>query len=84
MGRKGVGELQGLTAQEIWDAHFRNELDEESETETVWQAAGFLAERGYDVWEYRETGSRGTVWQDGLSKFWLVDHTTEDINELDE
>jgi hypothetical protein len=83
MKGKGAGELPGLTAQEIWDAHFRNELEEEAGTEEIWQAAGFLAERGYEVWEYREAVSRGTVWQDALEKVWLVNPATEDINELD-
>lgn len=84
MKGKGAGDLQGLTAQEIWDAHFRNELDEEERTEVVVIAAGFLAERGYDVWEYRSAVSGRTAWRDGLAKFWLVDPATEDIAQWGE
>lgn len=76
---KGAEDLPGLTAQEIWDAHFRNELDEEEQTEAIVLAAGFLAERGYDVWEYRDLVSGRTAWRDALEKFWLVEPATEDI-----
>jgi hypothetical protein len=76
---RGAGDLPGLTAQEIWDAHFRNELDEEEHTQAIAQTAGFLAERGYDVWEYRSPVSGGTTWRDGLNKVWFVDPTTGDI-----
>lgn len=74
-------DLPGLTAQEIWDSHFRNELDEEGQTETIVQAAGFLAERGYEVWEFRSVVSDRTAWRDALEKFWLVDHEAEGIAE---
>jgi hypothetical protein len=82
-GSKGAGDLPGLTAQEIWDSHFRNELDEEERTEAIVTAAGFLVERGFDVWEYREPVSQGTVWIDGLDKTWLVDPASEEIAKLD-
>lgn len=83
-GSKGGEDLPGLTAQEIWDSHFRNELDEEKRTETIATAAGFLVERGFDVWEYRESVPQGTVWSDGLDKTWLVDPASEEIAELEE
>lgn len=83
-GQKGAEDLLGLTAQEIWDSHFRNELDEEERTETIVTAAGFLVDRGFDVWDYREPVTRGTVWRDGLDKTWLVDPTSEEIAKLNE
>ncbi|CAN5129811.1 hypothetical protein BH24ACT16_BH24ACT16_07660 [soil metagenome] len=81
---KGELDLPGLTAQEIWDSHFRNELDEEEKTESIATAAGFLVERGFDVWKYREPVPQGTVWSDGLGKTWLVDPASDEIAELDE
>jgi hypothetical protein len=81
---KGELDLPGLTAQEIWDAHFRNELDEEEQTESIATASGFLVERGFDVWKYRESVPQGTVWRDGLDKTWLVAPASEEIAELDE
>lgn len=83
-GPKGAGDLPGLTAQEIWDSHFRNELDEEERTESIATTAGFLVERGFDVWKYRESVPQGTVWRDGLDKTWLVDPASEEIAELEE
>lgn len=76
---KGAEDLTGLTAQEIRDSHFKNELDEDQRTRTVVLAANFLIERDFDVWEYREPVSGGTVWRDALDKYWLVAPETEDI-----
>lgn len=81
MTGKGEGDLPGLTAQEIWDAHFRNELEEREHTAAIVQAAGFLAGRGFDVWEFRAVVSGRTAWRDALEKFWLVDHQAENIAE---
>lgn len=78
---RGVSDLPGLTAQEIWDAHFRNELDEEERTQAIARTAGFLAERGYDVWEYRGEVSGGSTWRDGLNKVWFVDAAAEEISQ---
>lgn len=78
---KGAGELPGLTAQEIWEAHFKNELDEGEQTQTVVEAASFLIERDFDVWEYREPVSGRTAWRDALDRFWLVDPATENISQ---
>lgn len=75
---KGVEDLPGLTAQEIWDAHFANEIDGDQASDVV-QTAGFLVGREFDVWEFREPASGGTVWRDGLGKFWLVERETETI-----
>lgn len=81
MGAKGAEELSGLTAGELWESHFRNELDEGERTEAIARTAGFLVERGYDVWEYRDLVSGGSVWRDGLGKLWFVDPATEDIRQ---
>lgn len=80
---KGAEDLSGLTAGEIWESHFRNALDEGERTEAIVQTAGLLAERGYDVWEYRDVASGGTVWRDGLDKLWFVDPAAEDIRQLE-
>ena len=78
---KGTRELPGLTAQEIWDAHFRNELAEEEQTQMIVRDAGFLIEHEFDVWEFRDLVSNRTAWRDALDRIWLVDHKTEDIAE---
>lgn len=78
---RGAEELPGLTAREIWEAHFRNELDEEEQTRAIALTAEFLNERGFDVWEYREPVSGRTAWRDALDRFWLVDPATENISQ---
>lgn len=81
---RGAEDLPGLSAREIWDAHFRNELDEAEQTQAIAQTAGYLTERGYDVWEYRSAAPGGTVWRDGLDKIWRVDPATDDIAQVEE
>lgn len=79
MADKGAQELLGLTAQEILQAHFRNELKEGAETESIVQAAEFLESQEFEVWEFRGASQEDTVWRDALDKFWRVYYETGDI-----
>lgn len=84
MTGKGVRDLPGLTAREILETHFKNELDEGTETETVVRASEYLDGLDFEVWEFRGVSRYGTVWRDALEKFWVVDHETGDIAESPE